>query len=757
MRDIWIAGFLFAANLLILGPWLFTDFSNQPWNNGYMSLGVGRMFRDHKWTWNPYNYGGAPFRYLYLPLFHVITSSLPFHSIGRSFHLVTAVAYALTPVAMYTLCRRLFESRAPAIFAAVACSVFPAAAYLMPQWRNFTAPWFHAPWEFIAMVIYEETVHNCALPLTLLAIAAAWRNRRLLGSVLAAAVMLTSWPAVIGLCFVLAGLAVARTHDLGPWKSATRIIAMTGTAYGLSAFWITPAYFVSSSLLDRVVLRHVFSAEPITRATWFILIGAAILIGLSFLPRVPARLALPLVWSALTGAVVLSTLAGNTLVPLPNRYLLEFNAGMVVLAAALISLAPFKWQPWVAGVLTMAGIVAGLPFIAHAWKLQPRGQNTHTQVAWQVADWLNRHAGTSRIFATGELDGNLAVYSDVPQVGGIGQGVANPLVFAAERQIGYGCSADSAHVAELWLRALNIRYFVVHGADSREYYHWFTQPEKFAGLPVAWDDSAGDTIYRIQDSAPEAVVVDLNEMNRLPRLRSTDDANFLEAYVRWAAGKRPVALHWKSVDDGDLAADLAPGEAILVKFNNDPGWRASGATTRNDPIGFLLIQPKPGEQTIRLRFGAAWEAWLGRAITLFTILALLWVRGPRLWIAAVALIPTFAAYAILMARVPSTVAIAEDAFARLQPPIINPEGIVDGATNKPPPFGRGRAIAVYGQGFGDPKDTVRVFVADRPAEVLYHGPNMVTFRMPVDAPAQAAVSIEVNGCRGNEFTVSVGS
>ncbi len=751
MRDWCIASVLFAGNLLVLGPWLLIDYSNQPWNNGYMSLGVGRMFRDHKWTWNPLNYGGAPFRYLYLPLFHVITSSMTFLSIGRAFHIVTAIAYALTPVAMYFLCRKLFESRAPAIFAAIAWSVFPAPAYLMPQWRNFTAPWFHAPWEFIAMVIYEETVHNCALPLTLLAIAAAWRNRWLAASILAAAVMLTSWPAVIGLCFTLAGLAVARTHDPGPlaltmWKSASRVVAMTGTAYGLCAFWITPGYFVSSSLLDRVVLRHVFSAEPIARATWLILIGAAILIVLSFVRQMPARLALPLVWSALTGAVVLSTLAGNTLVPLPNRYLLEFNAGMVVLAAALISLAPLKWQPWIAGALTIAGVVAGLPFIVHAWKLQPRGQDTHKQVAYQIADWLNRRAGQSRIFATGELDGNLAVYSDVPQIGGIGQGVTNPLIFAAERQVGYGCSADSEHVAELWLRALNIRYFVVHGADSREYYHWFTQPEKFAGLPVAWNDNADDTIYRIQDSEPpEAVVVDLNEMSRLPRLRSTDDANFLEAYDKWAAGKRPASLCWRNVDAGDLSANIAPGEAILVKFNNDAGWRASNAATRNDPIGFLLIEPNPGQQTIRLRFGASWEAWLGRAITLFTILALLWMRGPRLWIAAAALIPTLAAYAFLMARVPSTVSIAEDAFARLQPPIINPEGIVNG---------RDRVTAVYGEGFGEPKDTVHVLVGDRQAEVLYHGPNMVTFRMPADAPAKAAVSIEVNGCKGNEFTVA---
>ncbi len=35
---LWIAALLFAANLLILGPWLLIDFSNQPWNNGFVYM-----------------------------------------------------------------------------------------------------------------------------------------------------------------------------------------------------------------------------------------------------------------------------------------------------------------------------------------------------------------------------------------------------------------------------------------------------------------------------------------------------------------------------------------------------------------------------------------------------------------------------------------------------------------------------------------------------------------------------------------------
>ena len=199
---------------------------------------------------------------------------------------------------------------------------------------------------------------------------------------------------------------------------------------------------------------------------------------------------------------------------------------------------------------------------------------------------------------------------------------------------------------------------------------------------------------------------------------------------------------------------LAPNEAILVKINNDRGWHVSNGVTESDPIGFLLIEKTQG-QPVKLEFKPAWDVWLGRAITGVMILGLVFFRGPRLWMAAAALIPAMAAYAILIAHAPSAVAIAEDAFVHLQPPIINPGGIIDGATNHPPPFQRGKVIAAYGLNLGAAGDAVRVWVGDRSAEVVYHSPTQVSFKMPADAAGRAAVSVEVNGCRGNEFAVDV--
>jgi len=746
LPDLWIAAAIFAGNLLILGPYLFTDFSSEPWNNGYIYIAIARMFRDHPWTWDPLHYAGAPFRYLYPPIFHVLIGAVPVASLGRAFHLVSGLGYALAPAALYVLALQLFRSRLAAAFAAVAYSVFPSPLYaVLPQWGNLALP-YHPPWGFVTFIRYDEAAHTFGLAPMFLSAAAAWRGRWRTAAMLAGAVLLTNWPALIGLGFLIAGIAVARLRDLGPVKAPSYAFGLAGTAYGLAAFWMTPGYFVSSTLLNRVVLRHApVPAAPWTAETWLILSAAAALIGLALWRRVPQALSFALAWVALSGAVIVSfTLAENALLPSPNRYMLEFNAGTVLLLAALVSLVPGKWRPIAVGAATAAGLMLASGFLAHAWSFEPRPRDPRTGPAWQAADWLNRNNGRSRVLASGELDSTLSLWSDAPQAGGSGQDLSNFLIFAAEREVALGaCSAGSDRVAQLWLRALNVKHLVVHHAASRENFHWYAQPERFRAMPVAWDNGAGDTIYRVPDSgASDAVVVDLAALGRLPRLRSTADAAFLEAYVAWAAGKRPASIRWTRDDAADLDATLAPGEAILVKSNYDIGWRVSAGSLAADPIGFLLIRSAPGPQHLALRFGASWDTWLGRAISLLTVVLLFaGVRTAR--IAALAVIPAVAAYAVLLWTAPPTAAIAEDTFARVAPPIINAGGIVN----------NGSTVAVWGLNLGGTADKVRVLVGGREAEIVHRDKYVLDIKPPAGLPPHAEISVEVNGCRGNAFTL----
>ncbi|MEI9972988.1 MAG: hypothetical protein WDO73_13555 [Ignavibacteriota bacterium] len=109
--NLFIVVAILSGNLLILGPYLGAIFTDQPWNNGYGYIAMTRVFRDFKWSWNPLIYGGAPLSYLYPPLFHALLAVLPFSSLGRAYHVLTAAIYAAIPACLYLLALILFRSK----------------------------------------------------------------------------------------------------------------------------------------------------------------------------------------------------------------------------------------------------------------------------------------------------------------------------------------------------------------------------------------------------------------------------------------------------------------------------------------------------------------------------------------------------------------------------------------------------------------------------------------------------------------------
>lgn len=741
---------LLGGNLLIIAPYLLTDFSSQAWNNDYEYIAMARLFRDQPWTWNALQYCGTPFSYLYPPLFHVLVAAMPI-SLGRSYHLVSGFAYAFVPVCLYILALQLFSSRFVAAFAGVAASILASPIYLLPLWRNQAFSVHHAPWGFATLMEYSEAPHTLSFALTLLTVAAAWRSRWTLASLCAAGVFLTNWAGFVGVCMMLASVAIARSRDFG-WKQAiTRLVAAGGVAYGMAAFWSTPGFLHTTTSLNRVILRHSQAAAPWGVTTWLILLIAAALFGFALWPRTPAVPSLVLAWLAISGApVVAFSLEGSAILPMPFRYVMEFNASLILALASLACLGK-KRRIAVVAIAFVVGGWASRGFLRNAWSLQPGRTNQREMLAFQIADWLKQNAGRSRIFATGEIEGSLNALTDLAQVGGEYQGISNFLVTAAQRQINSGCGerAVATRIDELWLRALDVGYVVVHDASSREHFHWYVQPDAFDKFPAAWTNGAGDTIYRLPPpDQRQAVVVDLTQLNHLPRLRATDDLEFLEAYVSWARGLRPAEIHWSRPDAAQVQADLGANEAVLVKVSYNPGWRSPAGDVQPDPIGFLLVRPPQGRQSVDLRFGASWDVWLARTITLLTF-ALLLVRVPALVIGLSAVVPAALAYAILLATPAPQTAVAEEAFRRLQPPIIYAGGIGESLPGRQQPADGTRRISIYGMNFGSKEDRVRVWVGDREAPILNHASNLLDVQVPEHS--NTTVTVDVNGCRGNSF------
>ena len=126
-----------------------------------------------------------------------------------------------------------------------------------------------------------------------------------------------------------------------------------------------------------------------------ILAAAIAIVALSVWKRVPPELALTLVWTALAGLVVI----GNCLLPLPHRYLLELSAGLALLLAALLSLAPRR----LICIVIAIGVVFSFRFVTHAWKFEPPPGDPSSMPAYQtasVAEGSRRQRSGSRIRRT---------------------------------------------------------------------------------------------------------------------------------------------------------------------------------------------------------------------------------------------------------------------------------------------------------------------------------------------------------------------
>jgi hypothetical protein len=752
LLDAVIIALLLVAGLGLAAPYAAMEFSSQAWNNDYIYIALARMFREQPATWNGLQYCGTPVNHIYPPLFQFLMAIMPL-TVGHAYHLLSALGYALVPVSLYILAVQLLRSRFAAAFAAITYGLLASPVYVLPMWRTLASQFHYAPWGFIALMSYSEAGHPFALAIAMASLASAWRNWWKLAAVLAGLVFLSNWPGIIGLLLGLTAIGVAKTRELGWFPTAKNCFATAGIGYGLAAFWMTPGAFATTTLLDRIVLRTEELAAPWNQTTSLVVLAGCVILGLALFRRTPAALSYLLASVSLFGVVVVAfSLAGNYLAPLPHRYVMELNVTLVLLIAWLTTLSR-RW----AGALTLTTVLAGgwaaWGFLADPWKLQPARGVTEPMMAFQMADWLQRNAGSDRVFTSGELDGALNALSTVSQVGGTRQGISNPLILAAQRQIGYNCMERprAARLNELWLRALDARFVAVHDASSQEYFHWFVQPEAFSAFPAVWTNHSGDTIYRVPPPEQHsAVVVKLSQLRQLPAMSSTSDLNFLEAYVTWAQGVRPAQVRWSRPDEAEIEAAVGPDEAVLLKVNFDRGWRSAAGPVHSDPIGFLLIEPNPGAQPLHVSFGAPWDMWLGRAITLLTIGLL--VSGARPYvIGAFAIAPAMAAYFYLMASLPPQVAIAERSFQMTRPPIINPAGIVDVTPRDGrSPDGR-RPITIYGFDLGNPGDNVSVWIGGQQGRVLGRVANQINVEVPAGTQPRAEVRVEVNGCRGNAF------
>jgi len=219
-------------------------------------------------------------------------------------------------------------------------------------------------------------------------------------------------------------------------------------------------------------------------------------------------------------------------------------------------------------------------------------------------------------------------WHDLAQLGGgSDQGLLNGALAPAQWEAALGAKPEPAI---LWMQCMGVDVVYVSDQRSQEVFKDFEHPEKFAGvLPVLYDDQQGNVLYRVPRRYPaRARVVETGKLNASKPPRANDDLERLGAYADTIekGPDSPPTLTRDGTDAMRVRANIAPGQSIVVQESFDPAWQAWAGgrqlPVREDIMGFMAVDPPPGDREIRLAFVTPLENRVGRIVTLATFLAL---------------------------------------------------------------------------------------------------------------------------------------
>jgi hypothetical protein len=243
----------------------------------------------------------------------------------------------------------------------------------------------------------------------------------------------------------------------------------------------------------------------------------------------------------------------------------------------------------------------------------------------------------SRALATGSVRFWYDAWHDLAQLGGGSeQGLINQTENLAYLRI---MMEERAEPAIQWMQSYGVDAVIVHDEKSRECYHDFTHPRKFAGvLPVIYDRGEGDVIYKTPRRFPGlGRVVETARVASLPQATDANMAGVVSAYAD-AVEKGPDApaeTRWEGTEAMRVHAQIAAGQSLLVMVAYDPAWHAYSAgqslTIRRDAMGQMLIAVPQGTHDIRLAFELPLENRIGRMMSLCCGLIILALLAAPLW------------------------------------------------------------------------------------------------------------------------------
>jgi len=657
LTNFFAPGVIFLANAILVWPLFMGGYTQHIGSIESVFIADARFILENfpHLSWNPLWYAGFPFHLFYTPLLPALMTLLnflvPVVSIASWYRILIGFFYALTPVSFYFLVSFLTERKSVGFLAALAYSFLPSLGYLLPAVGG------EIPWRLLTLILYGEGGHIIGLfflPLALIffgkAISDASRKNVFLASLFTGLLALTNLIALIGFGVMLAVVLLVELLG-GDWaRKLGRASVVFLFSFGLVAFWFNFSFIKSSfSIGTGGVGGSVGDAYLRAFPAIFLLAPLFFIFAIIGKKKIFKPILIALGWILIFYTSAYFWFRNQTmLLPQPNRYLPEMDMGTALFLSwgVLLLIEKFlRKLVWAKGILYTLIIILILysPFryIKQAWDLTLPHQDISQTSEYKIASWLKNNTNGERVYATGSTAFWLNTFVDVPQVRGGNDGVANPWIFHAVYQINTGENAPKGkegEVAVWWLRVLNVSYLVVNFPDSKEIFHDFVMPEKFAKVEGVKEEIKlnGDVIYKTPLNQPSlAQVVSQTDFENLTEPKNAVDVDAIGRYVNYIDPPSPFGLRkdtvefrWLGVGKAKIKADLKKDEGIGVQITYDPGWRAyigrKQIQVKKDVIGFIFLDPKTsGEVEINLSYGRTWDVWFGYLLTILAIGGLL--------------------------------------------------------------------------------------------------------------------------------------
>jgi hypothetical protein len=626
----WIADglLLFAFATALLNPLYRAEYLSA-WNSIEATfISDARFLRDH-WPhpgWQPNWYGGTRFDYVYPPALRygaAALSLLRHTSTARSYHLYIALLYAIGIAGVYLFVRTGSRSRWSAFWTAIASALVSPCFLFFQDFRLDYKGVHYMPLRLGVLIRYGEGPHMSAFAILPLALAAAWLGLRrghpgrlALSAILSALVVANNFYGATALAMffpILVWSVWLGERDAWIWGRAAAVAAL---AWGLCAFWLTPSYLRVTLYNMRFVSSPGHAWSAITLA---IVVAAYLWLSWRWVRGRPDRSWACFVLGCL--AIFSLNIIGNIwydfrVIGEPGRLIPELDL-IILTSLALFFAWIFHrggWARAAAVVLAIACLVPSAGYLRRAWKVLPPRARHEGRIEYQLTGWIHDHIPNVRALATGSVRFWYNAWYDLPQIGGGSeQGLLNG--FAMDAYVSAVADDDPPQKAIVWMQATGTGAIIVHDKTSQEIYHDWARPMKYENLlDKYYDDGAGNRIYRVPLRYPEpARVVEAAAVRAIRVVDGDNLSRYVDAVER--GPESPVQFQPLGTDVMRIHARIAPGQALLVQQSYDPAWKAyaggRAVPIAKDPIGFVLLDPGPGEHDIALRFETPLENRIG--------------------------------------------------------------------------------------------------------------------------------------------------